>query len=198
MKRIVLLILLFLTPPGLASAQSAPSCDSGYACQNVPWRLPALPGLASPTHIPTTAVTAVPTATAAPTSTVAPTPTGQAPPPNPLSTLDLAVLQAQVATLDAVIQSTPIQINDQNGSYATPGGTPQMVQYASNAGTFLGYVKGLGGLNFGALTPMILLFLGSFILAFGLKLASIVAPIGAMLFGIVRKVVSLILDFLPL
>lgn len=189
---ILMLALLFA---GEANAQSAPNCADGYPCQNVPWRLPVLPPLQSPTPIPTIAVTAVPTATPQPSSTPAPSPTGQAAAPNPLATLDLANLNGQVATLNAVIQGTPVTLNDAYGAYATPGGPDA---YTTPAATFISYAKGISTLNFGMLTPLIVAFFGGFVLYLTLIVSGVVLPIGAALFGVLRRVVTLILDFLPL
>lgn len=178
-------LVLLLTAPVSAQIND---CGQGMPCGPVPWRLPVLPRLSSPTPIPTAAVSGVTTPGA---------PTATAPPLATLESIDTAPIQEQVTTLTALMYATPVGISAWDGSFAEA--TSEADNLATNASGFLSYVKGLGAVNFGTtLTPLIWFLLSGFILTLTLSLTNIMAPIIAVIFGAFRRIVSTIMDFLPL
>lgn len=187
MKRPFLIAVLVLLMPLTAYAQQI-GCASGVACGPVPWQMPVFPVLRTPTPVPTAAITAIQTSgDVLPTAT--PMPAG--------ASLDVSGITGQLATITALSLATPVNISDAYGSYATPA-TPMASQLGQQAGTFFGYVRGLTEINFGAITPLIVFALAVFGFLFTTFMATVLVPMIAVLVGIVRKIVSLILDFLPL
>lgn len=92
--------------------------------------------------------------------------------------------------------ATPYQINDLSG---TPVDSDAVyTELGSNAGTFFGYVRSVQSISFGALTPLVGLGFLALVLVISVKLATFFIPLGAAIFGIVRKVVSVVSDFIPL
>ena len=71
-------------------------------------------------------------------------------------------------------------------------------QMGTNAGTFFGYVRGLSGESFGPLAPLVTLSVTAMILIISTKILTFILPVLAALFGLIRKIVSAILEFLPL
>jgi hypothetical protein len=182
---LALVLILLIAAPVVAQVND---CGQGMPCGPVPWRLPVLPRLSSPTPMPTAQVTGastpgIPTATAPPLST--------------LNSVDTAPIQEQVSTLTALMYSTPVGISNWDGSYAEA--TSEADTLAANAVTFLSYAKGLGMVNFGnTMTPLVWFLLSGFVLTLGLSLTNVMAPIIAVIFGAFRRIVSTIMDFLPL
>lgn len=184
----LLLVLLLILMTALPTVAQVNDCGQGMPCGPVPWRMPVLPLLPSPTLMPTAAVS------------VAGTPGVATPTAQPLATLqsiDTEPIMEQVSTLTALLYATPVGISNWDGSFAES--TPEVDSLSLNAGTFLGYVKGLGQVNFGTtMTPLIWFLLTSFVLTMTLSLTNIMAPIIAVVFGAFRRIVSTIMDFLPL
>lgn len=181
--RLGLAIAAIVTGVTLAAAQDY--CGSGLPCGPVPWPVPQLPTLAVPTLIPTQVMTPTPDATATPT----PTPTATFTPtitPTPTAGIDVQVLMDQLGTLEAVIQATP----------ATDDVDVPTLESGSNV--FWGYLKGvIDGLSLGVLTPLFLGFIGIAFMTFAVELLRFVLPLAAVVFGWLRKIVQLVLDFIP-
>jgi hypothetical protein len=68
----------------------------------------------------------------------------------------------------------------------------------TNAGTFFGYLRGIDTATFGPLAPLVALLITGFLVIFSVKLITFLLPIIAALFGIVRKIISAVMEFLPL
>ncbi len=184
---LIVVTLLGLLIPALVTAQDCGG-ETLVPCGAIPWRLGSWPVLASPTPMPT--VNATQSSANFPPTATAVSYAG-------LPGLDTSGISNQVATIQAVAQSTPIAVSDLYGSYATPGsGSPATL--GSNAGTFFGYVRGLSEVNIGPFTPLLTFLLVWFLSKLSLWLLTVFAPVIMVLIGLVRKAVSFILDFLPL
>jgi hypothetical protein len=95
-----------------------------------------------------------------------------------------------ISDIMATLQSVPInQIGIDNPQ-------PGVDMYAGTA-TFFSYVLGLQNVNLGSFTSIIVFLFWSFFSFVGIKVAFILLPIVAALVGVVRRVVSFVLDFLP-
>lgn len=188
MKRF-LLLLVATTCIGVGFLKAQDNCGDGLPCGRIPWDLPVLPPLPSPTLMPTIAVTLnPPTQTpGGPTATPAPTNAG--------FDIDVSGINDQFGTLQAlaeatepVIESSGTPVNNQN----------QLATLTSDSATFFGYVRGVSEINLGNLTPLIGFALLSFVTVIGTKVITLLLPVLSVLFGLLRKVISLVLDFLPL
>lgn len=213
MKKILtsLWLSLILFCGGVVYAQN---CDPLLPCGPLPWQLPSLPDLQSPSPFPTVAVvatgststptqtasstpTALPTSTPMPTFTPFPTLT-----PYPTFTLlptwtpfvDVAQIGNAVGTLNALVASTDIPVYDLTG---TPVTMANLDDIASNTGTAFGYVRGLANVNFGPLTPLVVFAFTALFIFILVNIAGIVMPIAIAVFGVIRKIIELILDFIP-
>jgi len=173
----ILFLLFILSTPIYAD------CQQGLPCGPVPWNVPSFGQLASPTPYPTVIVNL----TSTPTQTATPGP-GTASAPTATPQLDTSGINNQVGTLQSIIQQTPV------ATFAPSFGAQNL---STNSQTFFGYVLGLGNVHFGPLTPLLTFFLFSFLYVLGVKLALILLPLLAALFGFFRNIVSLILEFLP-
>lgn len=187
MNRLMILALI------LISVASASAAQCGNPCSPVKWPLPTWPALASPTPLGYTSYS-VPT----------PTPTGVWASPTPTEVytatptltpyFDNEALDEQLATLGAIVDGTPIQFE----SSGTPVGIYEIVQtIAPETDIFFGYVKGINGNYLGPFAPLGTLFLLSVTAFFTLKATTFLLPLVGALLGALRKVVGLILDFLP-
>lgn len=182
---LLVMLVIFMTR---VQAQ-ARDCGNGLPCGPVPWDLPGLPHLIPPTLIPDTSVSV-------PGPTSAPAPTSV---PSNLINLDTSGLNNQVATLNAVIAATPVSVSNLDGSFTNPDmQATRQAEMGQNSGTFFGYVRGLADSNFGVMTPVFFFVLFSFVLTFFTKISSIFLPILVAVFGFVRKIVQLVLEFIPL
>lgn len=68
----------------------------------------------------------------------------------------------------------------------------------TNANIFFNYARGLSGNSFGPLAPLAVLSVSGLVLILSVKLLTFFLPIISALFGIIRKIVTAILEFLPL
>lgn len=186
MKRFALLLICFFCGAVVVSAQE---CGRGLPCGPVPWKLPALPTLRTPTPIPTIPFTAVAPNTPGPGPTPAPTNTFA---PIGVNTVDASGIGDQMATLAAMWEVTPELILNASG-------TPIAIGTAELTGavTAFSYIKGLSTINLGSLSPLVAFLPLALITIIGLKVITFLLPVMVSLFGIVRKIIQLILDFLP-
>lgn len=186
MKRWIVLLLLLLIP-GTVSAQN---CGNGLPCGPVPWSLPPLPRLASPTPMPTIMLTPVAPTPGPGTPTSTPAPTSA-----PTQAFDMSSINNQVATLQNYMETTQEPIYNELG---TPVGLSSLPELSSGAGLFFGYAKGFSGASFGALSPVFTLALVSMVTVLSVKTITFILPILATVIGIIRNLISLIRDFIPL
>jgi hypothetical protein len=189
MRRLLILLVCVLCGAVTVSAQST-DCGQGLPCGPVPWKLPVLPKLSSPTPIPTVPVTLQPPNTPGPTPTPQPTPTFQ---PIGINTVDASGIADKMATLSAVIEATPELVLNASG-------TPVALEDAaldSGAETLFAYAKGLGSINLGSISPVVTFSVTAAMLIIATKLITFILPVLVALFGIIRKIIQLILDFLP-
>ncbi len=189
MKIIIGFLIVLLVFTSVAFAQN---CDPYLPCGPLPWSLPSLPDLQSPTPIPTMIFTVI-----APT----PTPGGTPQPTNtpfviPTYTpfVDTGTLAGGIATLNAMIGSTDIPITNFSG---TPVALSSLNDIAANTGTAFGYIRGLAEVNFGPLTPLVIFGFTSLFVFFFVNVAGFLIPLIAAVFGVIRKIIELILGFMP-
>lgn len=185
----VLMVLAIAAP--VYAVTPAPDCGFGLPCGPMPWNLPNMPVLVSPTPPPNSAanpafLTATPTPT--PTTTVTAT-------PSPTQPFDPAAINGHVQTLQAVMNGTSVPLVNLQGTplnLSTEVGNLQ-----TNTGTFWSYVKGVGD-TFGTQIGLMISF--TFV-AFGVvattKFATLILPVLMAIWGIIRKVIIVILEFIP-
>lgn len=184
MRRLICLCLL-----AFSSLTVAAQC--GSPCQPVAWPLPTWPALTSPTPPPDPSGNVVPTATPTGTLSATLTPTGTATAP-----LDAGGIGGSLATLQFVVGGTVPPL-------ANPSGTPFSVTdllATAEADTtdFWGYAKGIADADFfGPFAPFATLAVVFISLLLVVKSTTFLLPIGFALFGVLRKVISLLLEFLP-
>ena len=180
MRRLVLIALLLIAMVAPVAAQNA--CQQNLPCQQVPWSLPVLPQLYSPTPLPSMAltssglvVTGTATATPAPSST-------------PTAAFNMGAIADPLNTLAAMVEVTDPSVE------ATDNFTDSI---SDNAAVFFGYARGLGDVHLGAFTPLLTFLVSAF--AFVLLLVVVVnfAKLFAPLLGLVRKVVEFVAELLP-
>lgn len=182
-----------LTPTPLKGG----ACAYLLPCGPLPWALPEFYPLQSPTPvtrprivIPSSAtpiVTWVNTNTpaASPTATLTPTIT---------PTLEFDDLSDQLGTLEAITASTAMPIEDVYGDQFSYDSN----QIVADSEEFWSHVKAVAQIHFGVFTPIVffIFFSLAYILLF--QSSGFLLGIIAAIIGVIRKVVSLILDFLPL
>ena len=176
-----LLAVVLLVMASSATHAQIKDCGNGIPCGVIPWTMPELPQLNSPTPAPTIAATATPSAPA-PTSTSVFTPTPQ-----------LDGIGDGLGAVDAMLSATPMTINDING-------TPVAIDYETMAGDsslFISYAKAILLADFGVLSPLLQFLFFLMIFMITVKLAEVSIPLIAIVFGGLRKIVQVILDFLP-
>lgn len=168
-------LLLMIAAPVYAD------CHQGQPCGPVPWQILPFPYVASPTPFPTVIATSGAAPSSTPTGTLTPAPT-----PTATAGLDVAAINNQMSTLQSVINATP-SLQDRSQGF----------DLGHNANNVLNYVLGLQSIHFGVFTPLIeLIFFGLFFIV-GLKIAVFMLPIIVMLVGWLRKMIQLVLDFIP-
>lgn len=188
MRRALVLVLVLLVG---WSAAAQDDCGNGLPCGPLPWPLPDMPKLVSPTPIPTVYATSsaqlLLTSTATPSNT--PTPTGTA-------FFDPAGIADSLATVQAITDGTAFPILDATGNPIDLGS--QIDTVSVNVGDFFDYMAAVLNANlFGPFAPLVLFLAVTFPIVLLIKAADFLVPIAAALFGGIRKVVTLILDFLP-
>lgn len=186
---LILLSMLIIALPALAQTD----CKNGLPCGVVPWRVPVLPKLASPTPIPTQQpATMISGSFSASVNTPTPTPT---------SFFSQQAFGDRVSTLEAVMNATPAGIVNPDGSY-NPNGVAdtvdQMGVIGAEGGIFFSYVRALFTANIGVFTPLLTFIVIRLSVMLLLKMSVWLIPVAVAVFGFIRKVVQLILDFIPL
>jgi len=187
MKRLLIFCLLVFAVSTPVNAQQ--DCGNGLPCGPLPWSLPLLPDLLTPTRFPTVIVTM----TLTPTPIMITVTPGGGPTPQPTGFIDLGNLEDKVATLEAILEATEEVVEDIDG-----GAFDEDSQDLSgNAQEMFGYIRGLSGVHFGPLTAPVSFLLFSLVFTLASQILFFVVPIGAAIFGFIRKIITLIMDFLP-
>lgn len=206
MKRIAIIMLFVLTMPVMAqTATPTPTatprpnpnrdCGNGLPCGVIPWRLPQFGALQSPTPFATELVVTTPTLTPTATMPFSPsvTPSGDAEfgyTATPL--IDNSGFDSPISTLSGLVDSPPVVIDGYDGT----GGATELT---GGAVTIFGYMRGIiNGLSLGVLTPLFTAFVFLIIFTLGIEVIRYTLPLASVLFGFLRKIVQLILDFIPL
>lgn len=102
----------------------------------------------------------------------------------------------QLATVQALAQATPIEFVDYQGTPVDSSGV--FVELGDNAGAFFGYVRGAASNgNFGKITPLFTFVIATMSIVFFVKLTLFLLPLVGTLFGVMRKIVTFFLDFIP-
>lgn len=190
MRYLIALLLLCMAAPVFAQTATPtptrlpvtdPNCGNGLPCGPIPWPLPVLPYLPSPTIFPTIYITA----------TVAPTSIGGTTAPTAVMspTFGFDGVGDQLATLENLAGATPIAIDGFDFDAAGLG---------TDAGQFFGTLKGVSELHLGPFTPLIVFFFFAFLFVMGVQSSGIILPLIMSIFGFIRRIVSTILDFIPL
>lgn len=96
------------------------------------------------------------------------------------------------ATANAAFASTPMIILDQNG---TP--IPQIEELFTEMDFFFGLVKGVNNDWAGPFAPLVLLSITSMLVIMTVKTLTFLLPFIAAIFGFIRKIIILILEFIP-
>lgn len=183
MKKLPLILLLLALPALPLLAQK--DCGNGLPCGPLPWTLPNFPILTSPTPMPTVnASNFIPTDIS-----------GAVPTPTP--TLDTSAVTDNLATLGAVMSATPMVVLDMYGTPYSQEDT--FAELGSNAGTFFGLARAIiSPGTFGVLWPLMAFAVVSLTVVLAVKTLTYTLPIFAALFGFIRKMIQVILDFIPL
>lgn len=185
MRRLIAALLM-------VSAALPAAAQCGSPCQPVQWPLPTWPALTSPTPPPDpSSGNVVPTATPTGTLGATLTPTGTATAP-----LDAGGIGGSLATLQFVVGGTVPPLANPSG---TPFTIPDMLATAEADTTdFWGYTKGIADANFfGPFAPFATLAVAFIFLLLLVKGSTFLLPVAFALFGVLRKVISLLLEFLP-
>lgn len=189
MKRSLLIALILMLSVGVAAAQQR-ECGNGLPCGSIPWPLGNPPVLTSPTPMPTVGVTAVlPTVTPG-----GPTPTPI--PPTVGFDIDTSGISDRFATLQAMAEATdePVLVD------GTPvSSTDQLSEMAEDSTTFFSYARALASVDLGTgFSPIWAFGFLTFAIVLGVTIITYILPLLAALFGLIRKVIQVLLDFLPL
>ncbi len=156
------------------------NCGDGLPCGRLLWSLPRLPELSSPTPMPEIAVDP-------PDPTAAPTQIGD--------DLGIDAVEGSLATLGAV-EATQEVIFQLNG---TPVNLSESVErMEDDAVVVFTYIRSLSNIDFGKSTLMVAFLFAWFGLIAFWKAWTFIYYIISALIGVIRKVITLILDFLPL
>jgi len=100
--RVLILVAASMLIFSVAAAQD--DCGDGLPCGRLPWSLPVLPNLPSPTPMPTVGITTVPPTQTPGGPTATPTPTTV--PPGAGFDIDVGGISDQFATLQGLAEAT--------------------------------------------------------------------------------------------
>lgn len=208
MKYITLFAFILISTFSL----KAQTCGDGLPCGPIPWELPGYPILESPTpinadvgaitptpsatvtltHTPTPTLTYTPTYTRTPTPTLThtatPTPTITETPP-----FDPTDISDQLATLEN-IQETQIAVEDAVG---TDVNIEDIEAYIEDAEIFFSYAKGINADIAGPFAPLVTVVIVALAMMMFVMVLKVIVPVMSFMYGLIRKTVQLILDFVP-
>jgi hypothetical protein len=162
-------------------------CGYGLPCGPIPWDLPSLPRIMSPTPIPTVHI--VPTTT--PTSTPIPTAMPEtSATPAPTQQVD-EMVDDLLGDIGDLINQTPIPI-EYDGQEVD---FDSISQYET--GTLWGYLRGILTIDAGIFTPILsVAVFGLFAMIFT-KSSTLTIPLIAFAVGVVRKIITFVKSFIP-
>ncbi len=171
------LLMLALSIPVFAD------CTDKTPCGPVPWKMPVLPRLLTPTPMPNSSGSV--------TGIFGPTPV-----PDTNASADLgdtnffdgSALNKQVGDLKTLMSNQ----NTMNGTGQDLG------VLVSQSGDFFSYLRAFATANFGVFTPLLLIAVLSFSVKMGLGVSTRLFPVFMAIYGFVRKAITVILDFIPL
>lgn len=192
MRRWLIPLALLVMAIPLATAGAQRDCGNGLPCGAIPWPRPNLPRLSSPTPMPTFVIntTATPTLTVTPGGpTVTPLPASTAT-PGAVDPTQLAEVQGRIATLNALVAATPQVVLNPSG---TPVGVDQELNnIASGANLFFGYARTVSQTSIGKMSPILGFVIMALVVTIGYKTLTFILPLIVALWGMVRKIISLI------
>ena len=136
------------------------------------------------TPSPSNTATFTPTATFTATATATLTPA-----------FDTEDLEFQIETLQAIINATPISI-DVSGTPVTA--SEQIATAQPGISDIFGRVKGILGADWGPFSPLFHAFLVGVAVVFFIVAITYTVPFLGFMFGMIRKIYTAIMDFLPL
>lgn len=123
----------------------------------------------------------------APSAVYTPTPDPNCrPAQDPIGMFDISGVTNMMSTLQTIPMGEVEITNPQAG-----------VDMYTGTASFFGYVLGIQNINLGIFTPILLFMFWSFFTFVGIKIAGLLLPIVAALVGAIRRVIQLVLDFLP-
>jgi hypothetical protein len=102
------------------------------------------------------------------------------------SQFDVSGVNNQISTMSAILNATPVPAPTASG--ADPG---------AYAGQAFGFLLGISTVHFGVFTPLIQFAFFALFTFIGLRVAFFLIPVIAAFIGIIRKIVQVILDFIP-
>lgn len=190
MKHLNLVLITFLLLLGVQVLSAQDDCGDGLPCGKVPWELPQLPRLPSPTAMPTVGVTLV-----APTQTPGGPTATPIPPTAAGFDIDVSGISDQFATLEALAGATSIPVMVSGTPVSTIG---QLDTLTENTGTFFSYARAVTSIDLGGLNLLSGFITLAFLTVASVKVITLVLPVLSALFGLGRKIISAVLDFLPL
>jgi hypothetical protein len=180
MRLATVFILCLLAVPALAQAGD---CTKLSPCGPVPWSMPNLPRLLTPTAVPNSGSTV--------NAIFGPTPVPALDGSASLgdtSFFNGGALNDQIGTL------TELMSNEN-----TLEGTGQdLGVLVGQSGDFFGYVRAFSVANFGVFTPILVIAIISFGIKLNVGIGTRLFPVMLALYGFVRKAITVILDFIPL
>lgn len=196
MKRALIVLLMVLVVNVLRAQDD--ECGNGLPCGPIPWPVPVLPDLQSPTPMPTIVITftITPSMTPSPTLTHTPTPTDTHTPtpatathtPRPVDEIESA-LEDGGALLDATAEAV---IDLDNAAFDAGN-----LDASADLTLFFGYARGVSSVSFGPFTPFVsLIFVFLLTLLFTHSITFLL-PIAAVIIGLIRRIIQLVLDFIP-
>jgi hypothetical protein len=198
MERKIAPFVLLLVAVVAVPVAAQDDCGFGLPCGAIPWEMPDFPELISPTpwiatqvdyYFATPTPSDTPTPSSTPTETLTPTPVFTSTP-----FWNVAPVDDSLATLEAVLNVTQTPVYNASG---TPVSVSDFSELESNSAVFWGYAKGLTSTSFGAITPLISFGVLTFLTVLAVKISAFALPLVMALIGVVRKIIQLILDFIP-
>lgn len=200
LRRLIVILILV----SMSALVKAGDCGSGLPCGPVPWNLPSLPLLRSPTPMPTYFASVTPSPTVSPTNfTPSPTSTATSTPsatftPSATPTLtpvfDTEDLEDQMLTLEGFLDATPITIEIDGTPVSV---STQIASVGPGIEDIFGKAKGVFGGDWGPFQPLFQAFMVGVALTFLVIAITYSGPIVGFIFGMVRKIYSAIMDFIP-
>lgn len=185
MKRFLIVLLLLAVTSGATSAQSGRDCGSGLPCGPIPWQRITLPRLPSPTPMATLNVDVNYQPTANPTTAPTGTPG-----------LEVGELNDGVATLQSVLAATPFPVNNALGTPVSP--EEAIDEVSGDAANFFGFARSVLSPNtFGIMWPLVAFTFTALMIVLVVKTSTFLIPALVATFGLIRKIVDIILGFIP-